>query len=48
MKAYLTSENITEADRIAGFKIYPVAEATNLEEKLKWLRKQRFNLFSGQ
>lgn len=43
--AYFEFENISKADEIAKFKIYPYPDRTKLKEKLNYLKKNKLNLY---
>ena len=44
---YLRTGSVESCDRATGFMIHPRPEATGLEEKLDYLRRNRLNLFAG-
>ena len=43
---YLSSSNIGQCDRLAGFWVYPRPEATHLKEKLDFLKRNKLNLYA--
>ncbi|MCI5208913.1 MAG: hypothetical protein D3910_08985 [Candidatus Electrothrix sp. ATG2] len=44
-EAYLETENILSANRLSGFEIHPNPQATRLQGKLDYLKKNKLNLF---
>jgi hypothetical protein len=44
--AYLETEDIDEANRRSEFRIYPWPEGTGLDEKLKYFRERKLNLYN--
>ena len=48
VQCYLSSENISECDKSAGFVIHPYPDQTGLKQKLDFLKAHRLNLFSPQ
>jgi hypothetical protein len=43
---YLRLEDVEQCDEITNFRIYPMPEATQLKEKLLYLRQRQFNLYA--
>lgn len=44
-QAYLQSGSVEASNRATGFKVYPDAARTNLEQKLTYLKDRKLNLF---
>ena len=44
--AYLETEDLDEANSRSEFKIYPLADATGLNEKLRFLKDRKLNLYN--
>jgi hypothetical protein len=43
---YIKLESIEECNKMAGNVIYPLPEATHMQEKLDFLKEKKYNLFS--
>jgi hypothetical protein len=46
-ECYLSMHDIAACDAWAGHSVYPVPEATRLQEKLDWLETRRYSLFQN-
>jgi ribosomal 30S subunit maturation factor RimM len=45
--AFKQTHDVSLADTLSGYSIYPDPERTGLARKLEWLRKNRYSLFRG-